>query len=105
VVPAEDDVTSLSAIGGNAYHAPAAFVTTHWSVVLEHKANRRRHMRHLKSSARFIGGPFTALCGDKGWAEEAQDLTQVFFALLLERRDLRTVRKEKGDCVLICSQR
>src|SRR5207237_7676900 len=28
--------------------------------------------------------------------EEAQDLTQGFFALLLERRDLRTVRKEKG---------
>jgi RNA polymerase sigma factor (sigma-70 family) len=28
--------------------------------------------------------------------EEAQDLTQGFFALLLERRDLRAVRKEKG---------
>ena len=29
-------------------------------------------------------------------AEEAQDLTQGFFALLLERRDLDVVRKEKG---------
>ena len=28
--------------------------------------------------------------------EEAEDLTQSFFALLLERRDLNTVRKEKG---------
>jgi RNA polymerase sigma-70 factor (ECF subfamily) len=28
--------------------------------------------------------------------EEAKDLTQGFFALLLERRDLETVRKEKG---------
>jgi RNA polymerase sigma factor (sigma-70 family) len=28
--------------------------------------------------------------------EEAEDLTQGFFALLLERRDLETVRKEKG---------
>jgi RNA polymerase sigma factor (sigma-70 family) len=28
--------------------------------------------------------------------EEAKDLTQSFFALLLERRDLDTVRKEKG---------
>ena len=28
--------------------------------------------------------------------EDAQDLTQSFFALLLERRDLSTVRKEKG---------
>jgi RNA polymerase sigma factor (sigma-70 family) len=29
-------------------------------------------------------------------AEEAKDLTQGFFALLLERRDFETVRKEKG---------
>src|SRR5882762_3731055 len=28
--------------------------------------------------------------------EDAQDLTQGFFALLLERRDLETVRREKG---------
>jgi RNA polymerase sigma-70 factor (ECF subfamily) len=28
--------------------------------------------------------------------EEAEDLTQGFFALLLERKDLNTVRKEKG---------
>jgi RNA polymerase sigma-70 factor (ECF subfamily) len=28
--------------------------------------------------------------------EEAKDFTQGFFALLLERRDLDTVRKEKG---------
>ena len=28
--------------------------------------------------------------------EEAKDLTQGFFALLLERRDFDTVRKEKG---------
>jgi hypothetical protein len=35
VVPADGEVTSQSAIGGNAYHGPAAFVTTHWSVVLE----------------------------------------------------------------------
>src|SRR5262245_29973187 len=29
-------------------------------------------------------------------ADDAQDLTQGFFVLLLERRDLRSVRKEKG---------
>jgi len=29
-------------------------------------------------------------------AEDAEDLTQGFFALLLERKDLNTVRKEKG---------
>jgi hypothetical protein len=31
--------------------------------------------------------------------EEAEDLTQGFFALILERRDLDTVRKEKGGFV------
>src|SRR5439155_23639237 len=34
VSAAPDDVTSLSAIGGNAHHGPAAFTPTHWSVVL-----------------------------------------------------------------------
>src|SRR5437867_11657198 len=29
-------------------------------------------------------------------AEDAEDLTQCFFALLLERKDLNSVRKEKG---------
>lgn len=31
-----------------------------------------------------------------GGAEDAEDLTQGFFALLLERKDLNTVRKERG---------
>jgi hypothetical protein len=35
VVPADDEVTSQSEIGGNACHGPATFTTTHWSVVLE----------------------------------------------------------------------
>ena len=36
-------------------------------------------------------------CGDRAPVpEEAKDLTQGFFALLLERRDLNAVRKEKG---------
>src|SRR5947208_9546222 len=62
-----------------------------------HKANRRRHMKRLKSFAGFIGGPFTALCGDKELGRRKRRISRKgFFALLLERRDLRTVRKEKG---------
>jgi len=34
-MPPENEVTLLSAIGGNAHQGPAAFTTTHWSVVLE----------------------------------------------------------------------
>ena len=35
-------------------------------------------------------------CATGADPEEAKDLTQGFFAMLLERRDLNTVRKEKG---------
>jgi len=35
VSAAPDEVTSLSAFGGDVHHGPAAFNTTHWSVVLE----------------------------------------------------------------------
>jgi hypothetical protein len=35
VVPADGEVASLSAIGGNACHAPATFTTTHWSVATQ----------------------------------------------------------------------
>ena len=33
---------------------------------------------------------------DGAGTEDAEDLTQGFFALLLERKDLNSVRKEKG---------
>jgi len=32
--PADDQVTSLTTIGGNTKNGPAAFTTTQWSVVL-----------------------------------------------------------------------
>jgi hypothetical protein len=35
VVPTDDEVTSQSAIGGHSSYSPAAFTTTHWSMVLE----------------------------------------------------------------------
>jgi DNA-directed RNA polymerase specialized sigma24 family protein len=59
--------------------------------------NRPRHKRRSKNFAAFIGDLFIASSGGKAVdPEEAEDLTQGFFALLLERRDLDAVRKEKG---------
>ena len=59
--------------------------------------NRLRHKRHSKNFAARIGDQFMGSCSDRGPdSEEAKDLTQGFFALLLERRDLNVVRKEKG---------
>jgi RNA polymerase sigma factor (sigma-70 family) len=96
-VSARDDVTSLTATGGNAYHGPAAFITTHWSVVLEAQGESPAAQEALEKLCRIYWRPIYSFVRRQGTGpEEAQDLTQGFFALLLERRDLRTVRKEKG---------
>jgi DNA-directed RNA polymerase specialized sigma24 family protein len=97
VVPAEDEVTSLSAIGGNAHHGPATFTTTHWSVVLEAQGESPAAKEALEKLCRTYWWPLYGFVRRSGYGpEEAQDLTQGFFALLLERRDLDAVRREKG---------
>jgi RNA polymerase sigma factor (sigma-70 family) len=97
VFPTEDEVTSLGPVGGNAYHGPAAFTTTHWSVVLEAQGESTAAHEALEKLCRIYWRPIYSFVRRQGAGpEEAQDLTQGFFALLLERRDLRTVRKEKG---------
>ena len=96
VTPAADDVTSLSAIGGNAYRG-TAFTTTHWSVVLEAQGPTPAAQEALEKLCRTYWQPIYGFVRRQGAGpEEAKDLTQGFFALLLERRDLNTVRKEKG---------
>jgi RNA polymerase sigma factor (sigma-70 family) len=96
-VPADDEVTSLSAIGENAHHGPAAFTTTHWSVVLEAQGESPAAQEALEKLCRTYWRPIYSFVRRHGAGpEEAEDLTQGFFALLLERRDLDAVRKEKG---------
>jgi DNA-directed RNA polymerase specialized sigma24 family protein len=97
VVPADDQVTSLSAIGGNAHHGPAAFTTTHWSVVLTAQGESAAAQEALEKLCRTYWRPIYGFVRRQGIRpEEAEDLTQSFFALLLERRDLSAVWKEKG---------
>jgi RNA polymerase sigma factor (sigma-70 family) len=75
----------------------AAFTTTHWSVVLAAQGPSPAAEEALEKLCRTYWRPiygFVRLQGVK--PEEAKDLTQGFFALLLERRDLNTVRQEKG---------
>ena len=51
----------------------------------------------LEKLCRLYWWPLYGFVRRQGYKpEEAQDLTQGFFALLLERRDLDTVRQEKG---------
>src|SRR5437588_3611527 len=97
MVPADGEVTSQTAIGGNAYHGPAAFATTHWSVVLEAQGESPAAQEALEKLCRTYWRPIYGFVRRQGvGTEDAKDLTQGFFALLLERRDLDAVRKEKG---------
>jgi RNA polymerase sigma factor (sigma-70 family) len=97
VVPADHELTSQSANGGNAYKGAAAFTTTHWSVVLEAQGDSPTAQEALEKLCRIYWRPIYGFLRRQGIKqEEAEDLTQGFFALLLERRDFSAVRKEKG---------
>src|SRR5437016_5558098 len=97
MLPTRDEMTSLSAIGGDAHHGAAAFATTHWSMVLEAQGESPAAQDALEKLCRTYWRPIYSFVRRHGArAEDAEDLTQGFFALLLERKDLNTVRKEKG---------
>jgi RNA polymerase sigma factor (sigma-70 family) len=75
----------------------AAFVTTHWSLVLTAQGRSPAADEALEKLCRTYWWPLYGFVRRNGYnPEEAQDLTQGFFALLLERRDLEVVRREKG---------
>ena len=75
----------------------AAFVTTQWSVVLAAQGQSPAADEALEKLCRTYWWPLYGFVRRSSYnPEEAQDLTQGFFALLLERRDLDVVRKEKG---------
>jgi RNA polymerase sigma factor (sigma-70 family) len=96
VLPAADDANLPIAIGGNA-HDGAAFTTTHWSVVLEAQGDSPAAQEALEKLCRTYWWPLYGYVRRQGYTpEEAQDLTQGFFALLLERRDFNAVHREKG---------
>ncbi len=93
-MPPNDQVTSLTGVGGS---GPVAFATTHWSVVLEAQGESPAAQEALEKLCRIYWRPIYSFARRQGIRpEEAQDITQGFFAQLLERRSLSAVRKEKG---------
>lgn len=73
------------------------FATTRWSLVLNAQSESTTAEQALERLCRTYWWPLYAAVRREGYRpEEAQDLTQGFFALLLERRDLDAVRREKG---------
>jgi len=99
VTPAADDVTSLSAIGGDAHHGPAAFTTTHWSVVLEAQGESPAAQQALEKTCRtYWRALFMASSGDRVLNQRrAKDLTQGFFALIFSSAKISNpCGQEKG---------
>jgi RNA polymerase sigma factor (sigma-70 family) len=75
----------------------AAFVTTRWSVVLAARGASPAAEEALQKLCSAYWRPIYSFVRRQGRGiEDAQDATQSFFALLLERHDLSSVRKEKG---------
>ena len=96
-VSADDEATSLNAIGSRVQNGAVAFATTHWTVVMQAQGDSRAAQEALEKLCRIYWRPIYSFLRRQGIArEEAEDITQGFFALLLERRDLSAVRKEKG---------
>ena len=95
--PASDEVTPTTTSGASEQKGGFAFTTTHWSVVLDAQGESPAAQEALEKLCRIYWRPiYSFVRRQEAGPEEAQDLTQGFFALLLERRDLSTVRKEKG---------
>jgi len=90
-------VTSLTGVDSITQSGPIAFATTHWSIVLAAQDSSPAATEALEKLCRIYWRPIYGFVRRRGVKpEEAKDLTQGFFALLLERRDLNAVRKEKG---------
>ena len=84
-------------MGGRLHQGSPAFATTHWSLVLTAQGDSPAAQVALEELCRIYWRPIYAFVRRKGFRpEEAEDITQGFFALLLERKDLSSVRHEKG---------
>jgi RNA polymerase sigma-70 factor (ECF subfamily) len=95
-VPA-DDRASKDRSPRSSQNGAIAFTTTHWSVVLAARGESTEAKAALEKLCRTYWWPLYGFVRREGYKpEEAQDLTQAFFARLLERRDLETVRQERG---------
>jgi RNA polymerase sigma-70 factor (ECF subfamily) len=76
----------------------AAFVTTHWSVVLTAgRSDTTRAQNALAKLCQAYWRPLYAYVRRRGYStEDAQDLTQEFFARLLERKTVSAASPDKG---------
>lgn len=98
-VLAKDNGASRSTIDPLAVgqNGGVAFATTHWSVVLAAQDESPAAHEALEKLCRTYWRPLYAFLRQRGYKhQEAEDLTQGFFEVLLRRRDFDTLRAEKG---------
>src|SRR5437660_4000367 len=96
-MPVEKDQGLENRIAPTTQNETFAFTTSHRSVVLEAQGESPAAREALEKLCRTYWRPIYSFVRRHGVKpEEAKDLTQGFFALLLERRDLNAVRQEKG---------
>src|SRR5216110_1620671 len=94
---ARDRGTCLSRVGETVQTGAVAFTTTQWSVVLTAQGQSPAADEALEKLCRTYWWPLYGFVRRQEYSpEEAQDLTQGFFAMLLERKDFDAVRREKG---------
>ena len=75
----------------------SSFTTTRWSVVLEAQGESAAAQNALEKLCRTYWRPIYSFAKRQGIEpEESKDLTQAFFADLLEHKSLTAVRREKG---------
>src|SRR5439155_21117814 len=87
----------MGPIGLSRENRAAVFATTHWRVVLEAQGASPAAQDALEKLCRTYWRPVYAFLRRQGVGpEEAEDITQGFFAQLLERRKFSALRKEKG---------
>jgi hypothetical protein len=87
-------VTSLTAVepATLGQHGGVAFTTTHWSVVLEAQGESPAAQEALEKLCRTYWRPIFAFLRRQGVSPpEAEDITQGFFAQLLERSTLMEI--------------
>jgi len=91
------DLPRATSAGADLPRRPA-FVTTHWSVVLTAgRSDTTRAEGALERLCETYWYPLYAFVRRQGHSpHDAQDLTQEFFARLLQKRYLQTVAREKG---------
>jgi RNA polymerase sigma factor (sigma-70 family) len=93
------DLHELTASGSlpHTQKGAAQFTTTHWSVVVEAQGESPAAQEALEKLCCIYWRPIYSFVQRQGTAsQEAEDVTQAFFADLLEHKSLTAVRKEKG---------